>query len=147
MRLAQAIRRARRVFLCGNGGSAANALHLANDLTGCGIDAEALCADVSVMSMIANDYGWEEVFAFPLRAKAEDGDLLIALSGSGRSKNILRALAAAREEGATTFAVFGAWQEHSRDNVDHMIEAGRDMQEAEEYQIHLAHETMRELKK
>lgn len=146
MRLAQAIRKARRVFICGNGGSAANAQHLANDLTGCGIDAEALCADSAVLSMIANDFGWEEVFAVPLRTKAEEGDLLIALSGSGRSENILRALAAAREEGATTFAVFGAWQPHSRENVDHMIEQGQDMQAAEEYQIRLAHETMRELK-
>ena len=87
------------VFLCGNGGSAANANHWANDLiygagkTGRGgIRAHSLAANTSVIMCLANDTGYENVFSGQLCVLASPGDILIALSGSGNSPNIIRAL-------------------------------------------------------
>lgn len=147
MRLAKAIKDAKRVYICGNGGSAANSLHFANDLVSCGIRAHALTGDVSTLTCIANDDDYTQVFAKQVRSFAEPGDLLIVLSGSGRSPNILAALAAAREVGTKSWAIVGDYRETEAEKVaDHFIKFGRDMQEAEEKQIYLAHRVMRWLK-
>jgi D-sedoheptulose 7-phosphate isomerase len=81
----------RTVYLCGNGGSAGNAMHLANDLfygagvaNGGGLKAEALTANAAVLTCLANDIGYEKIFAQQLKVKANAGDVLIVLSGSGR---------------------------------------------------------------
>jgi D-sedoheptulose 7-phosphate isomerase len=102
------------VFLAGNGGSAANAIHLANDLQYAigkegtvGIRAEALTANASVLTCLANDISYDEVFAHQLRIKGEPGDILIVLSGSGNSPNVVRALETANAIGMRTFAVLG----------------------------------------
>ena len=87
------IRKAKRVYLIGNGGSYANAAHIANDLLDSGIRAYTL--DSAALTAFANDYGYENVFAHWLEKVGEEGDLLIALSGSGTSQNILRAIGAA----------------------------------------------------
>ena len=87
MNLANAVRRAKRVFIVGNGGSYANAMHICNDLLGCGIPAFSM--DPATLTAFANDYGYDGAFARWLRVVAEKGDLLIALSGSGKSPNIL----------------------------------------------------------
>ena len=105
----------RQLFLCGNGGSAGNAIHLANDfLYGVasnvdkpGMRVEALAANSAVLTCLANDVGYEEIFAEQLRVKGQSGDLLIVLSGSGNSENIVRALRVANEIGMTTFAILG----------------------------------------
>lgn len=146
MKLAKAIRKAKRVFICGNGGSAANASHIANDLIACGIKAQAL-TDVAIMSATANDYSYGAAFAVQLRVLAEPGDLVLALSGSGNSPNILQALAAAKEKGAKSWAVVGAYQDTAAEKIaDHCTKFGRDMQEAEEKQLYLCHKVMRWLK-
>lgn len=106
--------RKRYVYICGNGGSSGNAMHLANDLnygidkkSGIGLKVEALSANASVLTCIANDEGYQEVFAQQLRVKAEPKDILIVLSGSGNSPNILNALETANQIGMKTFALLG----------------------------------------
>ena len=116
--LAQCLLNARanksQVFLCGNGGSAANAAHLANDfLYGVasngesGLRVEALSANSAVLTCLANDVGYDEIFSYQLATKANAGDLLIALSGSGNSPNIVQAVKAADHLNMTTFAILG----------------------------------------
>ena len=116
--------RAARVFIIGNGGSFANAAHIAGDLLACGI--RAFVIDPANLSRLANDVGWPEAFARWLRVVGEPGDLLIALSGSGTSPNILRAVAEAERMGMDVWREFGAAQ-------------GLDMQAAEERQVWLGH--------
>lgn len=149
-KLVDAIRKAKRVYLMGNGGSAANAIHIANDLVSCGIKAHALTADVATLTAIANDYSYEEVFERQLMVFGEKGDLLIALSGSGESPNILRALAAGQQFGMRTCAIFGDYNAacHDGDYLDDLyLLAGDDMQQAEEEQLRIGHEIMRCLKR
>ena len=104
----------RRVFLCGNGGSAANALHVANDLhygVGSGrqrgLRVQALTANTSVITCLANDLGYEEIFSHQLAVEGNSGDILVVLSGSGNSPNILKALEQAQKMGIRTFAILG----------------------------------------
>ncbi|MBI2504856.1 MAG: SIS domain-containing protein [Candidatus Latescibacteria bacterium] len=101
-------RKGRQLFLCGNGGSAATASHLANDL-GKGASygkpaarrfrVVALTDNVPWMTALANDVGYESIFAEQLRNLGQEGDLLIAISGSGNSPNVLKAVEVAREQG------------------------------------------------
>lgn len=104
----------RTVYLCGNGGSAGNAMHLANDFlygagvtNGGGLKVEALSANASVVTSLANDIGYEEIFAEQLKVKADAGDVLIALSGSGNSGNVVKALEVGNSKGMKTFAILG----------------------------------------
>lgn len=104
----------RQVFLAGNGGSAATAEHTANDLMkgvakgrGSGLRTIALSANASVLTAIANDESYADVFASQLAELAAPGDLLVVFSASGNSPNILRALEAARRKGMTTLAFLG----------------------------------------
>ncbi|MDR1875814.1 MAG: SIS domain-containing protein [Synergistaceae bacterium] len=100
-----------RILLCGNGGSASDALHIAGELVGrfrrerSAWSAIVLNADVATMTAIANDYGYENVFARQVEAHIRPGDLLIGFSTSGNSENICRAVLKARELGGST-AVF-----------------------------------------
>lgn len=139
-------RTAKRVFLCGNGGSAANAVHIANDLISVGIRAHALTADVATLTAIANDYSYAEIFSRQLKVLAEHGDLLVVLSGSGRSPNIIQAINAAVKVGMTTWAIFGAYNEDGQAIADIVTREGDNMQAAEEYQLVWGHEIMRRLK-
>jgi D-sedoheptulose 7-phosphate isomerase len=108
-----ALARGNKVLLCGNGGSAADAQHLAGELVSRfmfdrpGLPAFALTTDSSVMTAIANDYGYEHVFARQVEAVGTKGDVLVALSTSGRSPNILAALRTAREKGIATIGFTG----------------------------------------
>ena len=90
-KLIKLIKEARFVFVCGNGGSAATAEHLTNDLFSKGIKAICLNSNTSIMTMIANDYGYEDVFSDQLQIYGVPGDLLITISCSGTSKNIVKA--------------------------------------------------------
>lgn len=148
MRLADSIRRASRVFLIGNGGSYANAVHIANDLLGCGVKASTM--DPATLTAFANDHGYEAAFAMWIDVMASPGDLLVAFSGSGRSPNILRALERAKVKGVTTYAISGAWQADEPPAcqiADMALRIGDDMQDAEEWQLKLGHEAMRELRR
>ncbi|MGP3969872.1 D-sedoheptulose-7-phosphate isomerase [Streptomyces sp. 6N223] len=101
-----------RLYTFGNGGSAADAQHLAAELIGRylrerrPLAAVALTCDPSVSSCIGNDYSFDELFARQVRALARPGDMVIGFSTSGRSPNVVRGLAAAREAGAVT-VLFG----------------------------------------
>jgi len=101
------------LFTCGNGGSAAQALHLAEELVGRfrsnrePLRAVCLNADPTALTCIANDFGYDEVFARQLRAIARAGDVLVVLSTSGRSPNILRVLEEARGLGVHCLGLLG----------------------------------------
>ena len=83
--------RDKKIFICGNGGSACNAIHFAEDLQSQGIRALHLC-DIGFLTATANDFGYDYVFTRPLKIWADGGDLLITLSCSGASKNIVKAI-------------------------------------------------------
>lgn len=102
-----------RLLACGNGGSAAEAQHLTAELVGrfngerMPLSAISLHADTSALTAIANDYGVEEVFARGVRAHGRPGDVLVTLSTSGTSANVLAAVKAAHESGMTSWALTG----------------------------------------
>ncbi len=103
-----------KILLAGNGGSAADAQHVAGELVGRfafdrpGLPAIALTVDTSILTAVANDYGYEAVFARQVQALGTAGDVFIGYSTSGRSPNILRALAEARARGLVTIGLCGA---------------------------------------
>jgi D-sedoheptulose 7-phosphate isomerase len=147
MKFASAIRKANRVYIAGNGGSAANSIHFANDLISVGIKAQALTADVATLTAIANDFDYVQAFAKQITVFGEPGDLLILLSGSGKSPNILAAALAAKEKGVKTWAITGAYRETEVEKVvDHHTKWGTDMQDAEEKQLYMAHRAMKWLR-
>jgi D-sedoheptulose 7-phosphate isomerase len=143
----------RRVYLCGNGGSAANATHIANDLISVDIAAHALTSDVATLTAIANDFGYEHVFARQLEVlhRPRDSSVLIALSGSGCSKNIIAAIKRAKQLGIQTWLVTGAFEvtKPGQDGTqisECVLSSGEDMQAAEEAQIRFGHFIMRYIK-
>jgi D-sedoheptulose 7-phosphate isomerase len=104
----------RQVFFCGNGGSAGNAIHLANDFlygiskqAGSGLRVNALSANAAVLTCLANDEGYDTIFATQLAVQANRGDVLVVLSGSGNSPNVLKVLAKAKEMGVKSYAILG----------------------------------------
>ena len=112
--LLNAWRDGRNIYICGNGGSAGNAIHLANDFiygagknNGRGLRVEALSANPAVITCLANDTGYENIFSEQLKVKACKDDILIVLSGSGNSPNIVKALKIGASMGMTTFAILG----------------------------------------
>jgi D-sedoheptulose 7-phosphate isomerase len=111
--VAAALRRGHKLLLFGNGGSAADAQHIAAEFVGrfkierTPLPAIALTTDTSVLTGIANDYGYAEVFAKQVRALGRPGDVAIALSTSGNAANVLRAVAACRRLGLQTVALTG----------------------------------------
>ena len=138
------------MFLCGNGGSAGNALHLANDFlygiakkTGGGLKVMALSANSAVMTCLGNDVGFDYIFSEQLAVQAQRGDLLIALSGSGNSGNILRVLEKAREMEVKSFAILGFSGGKSMLLADVAIHFPvNDMQIAEDLQLIVGHMVM-----
>jgi D-sedoheptulose 7-phosphate isomerase len=110
--LAESLAEGGKVLACGNGGSACDAMHFCEELTGrFRKDRAPLAAvsltDVGHVTCVANDYGYDEVFARGVRALGREGDVLVALSTSGNSANVVRAVEAAREEGLRTIALLG----------------------------------------
>lgn len=113
-RLVGCLRAGGKLLICGNGGSAADAQHWAGELVSRfrydrpGLAAIALTTDTSILTAIGNDYGYERVFARQVEALGRPGDLLFALSTSGRSANVVAALRAARAAGLGTVGFTGA---------------------------------------
>jgi D-sedoheptulose 7-phosphate isomerase len=150
-KLGEALRDAWRlghtVYLCGNGGSAGNAIHLANDFlygaglrNGGGLRVEALNANPAVLTCLANDVGYDQIFAEQLKVKVNAGDVLIALSGSGNSENIIRALEVGNAKGMQTFAILGFSGGRCKNIAQHPIHfAIDDMQVAEDLQLIVGH--------
>ncbi|HCA50344.1 MAG TPA: phosphoheptose isomerase [Planctomycetaceae bacterium] len=141
----------RNVYICGNGGSAANAIHIANDLHygigACGagkqlpgLRVEALSANSSVVTCLANDTGYDNIFSHQLEVKSQRDDLLIALSGSGNSSNIVKALTTANQIGLKTFAILafdgGECKKITKTAIHFAI---NDMQIAEDTQLVVGH--------
>ncbi|HYV05018.1 MAG TPA: D-sedoheptulose 7-phosphate isomerase [Blastocatellia bacterium] len=108
-----ALKRGNKILLCGNGGSAADAQHIAAELVGRyeqqrrAFPTVALTTDTSALTAIANDYGFEEIFARQVEALAVPGDVLIAISTSGKSPNVIKAADQARAIGCQTIALTG----------------------------------------
>ena len=153
--LAEELRQAwidgRNIYICGNGGSAANAMHLANDLHygigACGpgpslpgLRVEALPANAGIITCLANDTGYANIYAYQLQVKGRPGDLLIVLSGSGNSPNVVKALETANALGMKTFAILafsgGSCLELAQVPIFFEID---DMQIAEDTQLVVGH--------
>ncbi|MDX1478465.1 MAG: D-sedoheptulose 7-phosphate isomerase [Saprospiraceae bacterium] len=114
MACVQCFRSGGKVLLCGNGGSAADAQHIAAELSGRfrmerpALYAESLTVNTSSLTAISNDYGFEQVFARQVEAMGAKGDILVALSTSGNSANVVNALKQAQQKGMTCIGLTGA---------------------------------------
>jgi D-sedoheptulose 7-phosphate isomerase len=112
--LVERLRAGNKLLVCGNGGSAADAMHIATELVGRFLHdrqplaAVALTADPVALTALANDFGYERVFARQVEALAKAGDVVWGISTSGNSKNVVEALRSARSLGARTIALTGA---------------------------------------
>ena len=141
----------RQVFFCGNGGSAGNAIHLANDFlygiakhTGAGLKAQALSANPAVMTCLANDVGYDYMYSEQLAVLAESGDLLVVLSGSGNSPNILRVLEQASSMRVKSCAILGYTGGQCKSLANFSIHFPvDDMQIAEDMQLVVGHILMK----
>ena len=148
-----------QVFICGNGGSAANALHIANDLHygigACGsepvvpgIRVEALPANTGIITCLANDTGYENIYANQLNVRANKSDVLIALSGSGTSGNIIKAIKTAKSLQMKSLAILAFSGGECKDLADLAIHFPiDDMQIAEDTQLIIGHLCMQWLNK
>ncbi len=148
----KAVREGRHVFICGNGGSAGNAIHLANDFlygiepSGNAMKVEALAANSAVLTCLGNDIGYENIFSHQLKVKAKPGDLLLVLSGSGNSPNILRALEQAKESEMISFAILGYTGGKAKEMSDFPMHFDvDDMQISEDLQLMIGHMLMQYL--
>jgi phosphoheptose isomerase len=125
--LVAGLRRGQRIFLCGNGGSAADAQHIATEMV-CrfeterpGLAAIALTTDTSALTAISNDFGYERVFARQLEALGRRGDILVAISTSGNSGNVIRAVEQAGKAGITSVGLLGRDGGRLAQFVDHPL--------------------------
>jgi D-sedoheptulose 7-phosphate isomerase len=127
-----ALRQGNKILFAGNGGSAADAQHLAGELISRfhydrpGLSAFALSTDSSVLTAIGNDYGYEQLFARQVQAVGKPGDVFFGISTSGRSPNILNALRAAREQGLLTVGLTGRNGGQMPGLCDHCLRAPSD---------------------
>ena len=145
----------RQVFMAGNGGSAGNAVHLANDFLyamskrpGSGLRIHALPANPAVLTCLANDEGYDQIYSLQLGVLARANDVLIVYSGSGNSPNILRALEEARRIGMRSYAVLGFSGGKAKALADVPIHVEvDDMQIAEVTQLIFGHMLMQWLSK
>lgn len=133
----------KRIFICGNGGSAATASHYCCDFNK-GVSEnqndkynfECLNDNIPTLMAVANDIGYEEVFRFPLKNKMKSGDILIGISGSGNSKNVVNAMEYAKSIGGTTIAIVGYSGGKMKEMADYNIHVNiNDMQISED--IHM----------
>jgi D-sedoheptulose 7-phosphate isomerase len=156
--LAAALRSAwkaqRNIYLCGNGGSAGNAIYMANDFLygagtrfGCRLRVEALSANSAVITCLANDLGYDHILAEQLRVKGNRGDVLIVISGSGNSPNVVKALHTANSLEMGTFAVPGFSGGQCKELAQHPIHFSMDdMQIAVDIQLIIGHIRMQWLR-
>ena len=139
------------VFICGNGGSAGNAIHIANDLiygTGnCGLGEKikglrvtSLSSNPAVITCLGNDIGYEKIFSYQLEVQASENDILLALSGSGNSPNIVSVIKTANEKGLKTFAILAFDGGKCKEIAKHPLHFEiNDMQIAEDIQLIVGH--------
>lgn len=144
--IVRTLRRGRRVYLFGNGGSAADAQHIAAELEGRfmrkrrGLPVLALTTNTSALTAIGNDYGYERTFARLVEAHVRRGDAVIAISTSGNSPNVLAGVKQARKAGATTIGFTNDEGGRLRRLVDHCLRVpSRDTQRVQEGHITVGH--------
>ena len=131
-RTAKALKSGRCVFFCGNGGSAADAQHLSAEFVGrfrverLPLPSMALTTNSSLLTAIANDYGYEQVFSRQIRAFAKPNDILFGISTSGNSPNVVRALEAARILGVYTVALTGKSGGQLKEHADLLLNVPSD---------------------
>lgn len=139
------------IFFIGNGGSAGNSIHIANDFVygaanpsfGGGAKAVSLAANSSILTCLGNDLGYADIFSSQLSVYGEKGDLLIALSGSGNSDNVLKAIAVAKQLGMITSGILGFDGGEALGKVDVPLHLKvSDMQLSEDFQLILMHALM-----
>jgi D-sedoheptulose 7-phosphate isomerase len=130
--LGQVIGRGGRVFVCGNGGSAADAQHFAAELIGRfekerrPFPAVALTTDTSILTAVSNDYAYDRIFTRQLQGLAASGDVLVGISTSGNSGNVVEAVDMARELGLATIVLCGRDGGRLKGRADHVIIAPSD---------------------
>jgi D-sedoheptulose 7-phosphate isomerase len=126
-RLAKALSNDHSIFWCGNGGSAADSQHLAAELVGRfknnrrALRSVALTTDTSILTCVANDYSYDDIFSRQVEALGREGDVLVAISTSGNSENVLRAIKAAKELGMVSIALLGKEGGLAKDLADHSL--------------------------
>lgn len=139
----EALRGGGKLLLFGNGGSAADCQHIAGELVGRfraerrGLPAVALTTDTSVLTAVANDYGFEDTFARQVEALGRSGDVALALSTSGRSQNVVAAVRRCRELGIRTIALTGSEGGELADLADLCIAVPHDVTSIVQ-QVHMA---------
>ena len=125
--IVQAFKNGNRVYLCGNGGSAADAQHLAAEFSGRfyldrdALPAEALHCNTSYLTAVGNDYGYDEIYARLIKGTGNKGDVLIGLSTSGNSVNIIKAFEVAKEKGVITMGFTGETGGKMKSLSDYLI--------------------------
>lgn len=127
-----------RIYAMGNGGSAANAEHLVTDLVKLGYRAFSLTSNTALLTAIANDHGYERVYADQVDVFVEPGDLVIGFSTSGESKNVILAIAVAKALGATTLAVTGYSGGGLAEKADLVVYTDQDVSTGKTEDVHLA---------
>jgi D-sedoheptulose 7-phosphate isomerase len=148
--LIELLKHKKTLYICGNGGSAANALHIANDFTfgispsGNAMSVEALPSNSAVLTCLANDIGYENIYSHQLKVKARKGDVLLVLSGSGNSINIINAINQAKEIGLHTAGILGFDGGEVLSLVDTALHFKvNDMQISEDAQVVVGHILMK----
>jgi D-sedoheptulose 7-phosphate isomerase len=141
-----ALRNGKRIYFCGNGGSAADAQHLAAEFSGRfysdrdALPAEALHCNTSYLTAVANDYSFDVVYARLIKGIAHEGDVLVGLSTSGNSKNILHAFETAREKKVITVGFTGETGGKMKDLSDYLINVpSKDTPRIQESHILIGH--------
>jgi len=144
--LVTCLKRGKKILLCGNGGSAADAQHLAAELVGRlrkerrGLAAIALTTDTSILTAVGNDYSFDEVFSRQVEALGNTDDVLIGISTSGNSVNVLEAIRTAKSLGLRTVALLGNRGGQIAPLVDHaIIVPSSDTQRIQECHITIGH--------
>ena len=138
----------KRIYICGNGGSASNAAHIANDIhyawnnrkSTNKYDVECLTCNISILTCLGNDIGYENIFSHQINNKGEKGDVLIVLSGSGNSENIIKAVEIAKTKNIYTIGMLGMTGGKCLSAVDcglHFKDAS--MQHSEDLQLIVGH--------
>lgn len=145
--MSKALKDGKKIILAGNGGSAADAQHFSGEIVGrfgmerASLPAMSLCVDPSVVTSIANDYGYEEVFARQLHGVGTRGDIFVAISTSGNSENIIRAIIVAREKGIKVVGFLGKGGGKMKELCDYALIVPSDstprIQETHTLSVHL----------
>jgi D-sedoheptulose 7-phosphate isomerase len=144
--IVSALQKGNRIYFCGNGGSAADAQHLAAEFSGRfyadrkALPAEALHCNTSYLTAVANDYSYDVVYARLIEGTGNSGDVLVGLSTSGNSANIVKAFEAAREKGIVTVGFTGITGGVMKEISDHLLNVpSTDTPRIQETHIMLGH--------